>query len=102
MLYMAKHGCLLAFTLALASCGQPAPSSPEAWVFPGTAAVKLRGSGNRFLMLLETLQPQLNVTSPLRTASLVNASGEIASSFAAPEGWILVDAVAHPSGDVSV
>lgn len=33
---------------------------------------------------------------------MLGEGGQIVRSFAAPEGWLLVDAVAHPSGDVSV
>ncbi len=70
--------------------------------FPHTAAVKVvpAGSGD-WLLLFETLQPQALVTAPIRTAGLLRSGAGIVSTYAAPDGWILIDAVAHPSGDVS-
>jgi len=96
---------LLALALVLASCSGPAgpESSASTYVFSGTAAVKVMPArGGRWMLLLETLQPQLLVTAPLRTAALLGLNGDVASTYDAPAGWILLDAVAHPSGDVSL
>jgi hypothetical protein len=93
-----------AVALAFA-CSGPGGSPPVAgtYVFAGTAAVRIMpATGGQWLLLQEKLQPQLLVTTPLRTAALVGARGEIVRTFEPPEGSILVDAVAHPSGDVSL
>jgi hypothetical protein len=87
------------------ACSGPGGSRPVAgtYVFPGSAAVRIvPARGGQWLLLLEKLQPQLLVTAPLRTAALVGAGGEIVRTLEAPEGWILVDVVAHPGGDVSL
>lgn len=52
--------------------------------------------------MFETLQPQLLITAPIRTAGLVGAGPGILRIYGAPEDWLLIDAVAHPSGDVSL
>lgn len=89
-------------TAASLSCGK-APGPPAAEMhFPGTAAVKVSATTDGWLVLFETLQPELLVTTPVRSAALVGAGGAMVRTYAAPEGWVLVDAVAHPSGDVSL
>jgi hypothetical protein len=103
--HFARSPGLLALALALASCSGPAgpESSAGTYVFSGTAAVKVMPArGGRWMLLLETLQPQLLVTTPIRSAALLGLNGEVASTYDAPAGWILADAVAHPSGDVSL
>src|SRR6267142_727643 len=94
----------LAVTVPL-SCGKPVASlpAPREVTFAGTAAVRVSPArSGEWLLLFETLQPQLLITSPIRSASLLGTGPEITRTFAAPEGWILIDAVAHPSGDVSL
>jgi len=94
----------LAVTLSL-SCGgsgspRPAPRELE---FSGTAAVRVSpAKSGELLLLFETLQPQLLITSPIRSAGLLRAGPDIVQTYAAPDGFILIDAVAHPSGDVSL
>jgi len=71
--------------------------------FPQTAAVRVSPARpGEWLLLFETLQPQLPITSPIRSAGLLGAGPGIVQRYDAPEGWILIDAVAHPSGDVSL
>jgi len=94
----------LTVTVALA-CGKPVASvpAPGEVTFAGTAGVRVSPArSGEWLLLFETLQPQLLITSPIRSAGLLGAGPEITRTFAAPEGWILIDAVAHPSGDVSL
>src|SRR6267142_4894454 len=94
----------LTVTVALA-CGQPVASvpAPREVTFAGTAGVRVSPArSGEWLLLFETLQPQLLVTSPIRSAGLLGAGPEIVRTYGAPEGWILIDAVAHPSGDVSL
>jgi hypothetical protein len=82
-------------------CGRVS-RSPAEMRFPGVAAVKVSAaSGGRWLVLFEELRPELLVTTPIRSAALVAGPG-IVRTFSAPEGWVLVDAAAHPSGDVSL
>jgi hypothetical protein len=94
----------LTVTVSLA-CGKPVASvpAPREVRFAGTAAVRVSPAGSgEWLLLFEMLQPQLLITSPIRSAGLLGAGPEIARTYDAPEGWILIDAVAHPSGDVSL
>src|SRR4051812_1529494 len=99
----ARGAFILAAALSL-FCGKSRPApDPEELKFPGTAAVRLSPAGNgKWLLLFETLQPQLLLTSPIRSAGLLGARSAIVRTYDAPAGWILIDAVAHPSGDVSL
>jgi len=68
-----------------------------------TAAVRVSADGRgQWLVLLETLQAQSLVTAPIRSAAVLAAGSGLVRTHGAPEGWLLIDAVAHPSGDVSV
>jgi hypothetical protein len=70
---------------------------------PGMSAVRVSAArSGEWLLLLETLQPQALVTTPIRSAVSTGAGNEIVGIPVAPDGWTLIDAVAHPSGDVSV
>jgi len=94
----------LTVTVSLA-CGKPVASVPAQREvnFAGTAAVRVSPArSGEWLLLFEALQPQLLITSPIRSAGLLGAGPEIVRTYGAPEGWILIDAVAHPSGDVSL
>jgi hypothetical protein len=91
--------------LAVSACGKPAgpPVLPTEVAFPGTAAVRLTPAGTgRWLVLFETLQAQALVTTPIRRAGLVGSGPGIVQAYDAPAGWVLIDAVAHPSGEVSL
>ena len=94
----------LTVTVSLA-CGKPVASVPAQREvnFAGTAAVRVSPArSGEWLLLFEALQPQLLITSPIRSAGLLGAGPEIVRTYGAPEGWILIDTVAHPSGDVSL
>jgi hypothetical protein len=89
--------------LALACGNSVSPRDPTEVHFPGTAAVRVLPARNGdWLLLLETLQTQLLVTSPIRSAALVSANAGITNRYEAPSGWVLIDAVPHASGDVSL
>jgi hypothetical protein len=94
---------LLAVAVSL-SCGKAVGPPPAREVhFSDTAAVRVSPArSGEWLLLFETLQQQLLVTSPIRSAGLLGAGPGIVQTYAAPEGWVLIDAVAHPSGDVSL
>ncbi|HTO96296.1 MAG TPA: hypothetical protein VMK66_04550 [Myxococcales bacterium] len=99
----AARWCVLA--AAALSCARSAatPPDPRQIDFPQTAAVKVSpAAGGGWLLLFEALQAQALITTPVRSAGLLDAGGEIVRRFAAPQGWILIDAAAHPSGDVSL
>ena len=94
----------LAVTVSLA-CGKPVASvpAPREVTFAGTTAVRVSPArSGEWLLLFEMLQPQLLITSPIRSAGLLGTGPEVVRTYGAPEGWILIDAVAHPSGDVSL
>src|ERR1700704_492716 len=81
------------------SCGKPVASvpAPREVTFAGTAAVRVSPArSGEWLLVFETLQPQLLMTSPIRSAGLLGAGPEIVRTYPAPEGRILIDAVAHP------
>src|SRR6266403_2651906 len=78
----------LTVTVSLA-CGKPVVSVPDQREvrFPGTAAVRVSPArSGEWLLLFETLQPQLLVTSPIRSAGLLGAGPEIVRTYGAPEG----------------
>ncbi len=58
-------------------------------------------AGEGWLVLVETLQTQLVVTIPAREIVLVDDRLETVQTYEPIAGWTLIDAVAHPSGDVS-
>jgi len=94
---------LLAAVVALA-CDKQAASlpAPTDLHLAGTAAVRVSpAASGEWLLLLETLQPQALVTTPIRSAGRAGSAG-IVQTYDAPAGWVLIDAVAHPSGDVSL
>src|SRR5205085_2432545 len=95
---------LLAVGLSL-TCGKTVTtlSGPREVSFANTAAMRVSPArSGDWLLLFETLQPQMLVTTPIRTAGLLGVGSGIVRTYGAPEGWILIDAVAHPSGDVSL
>jgi hypothetical protein len=102
----ARSCAILVAAAALAtSCGKAADPPPPASEthFSGTALVKVSAAAaGEWLLLFETLQPEFLMTSPIRSAALTGAGFRIIHTYPAPEGWTLVDAVPHPSGDVSV
>jgi len=96
-------GFLLAVAASLYCGGTAAPPAPKEVRFTDTAAVRVSPARpGESLLLFEKLQPQLLITSPIRHAGLLGSGPEIVTRFDAPDGWILIDAVAHPSGDVSL
>ena len=101
---MPRHSAVLAATL-LAACGNPAAPRPQnrELRFSDTAAVRVSPAGSgQWLLLFEKLQPQFLFTVPMRNAGLLGAGSVIERRYDAPEGWTLIDAVGHPSGDVSL
>jgi hypothetical protein len=98
-----RMGCVAALAGLVASCGRaPPPVAPRDLAFGNTAAVRVSPAGSgKWLVLFETLQTQLLVTAPQRSAALIGEHG-VEREFAAEKGWLLLDAVAHPSGEVTL
>lgn len=57
-------------------------------------------ASGQWLLVLETLQAEQLITVPIRLAALVDA--DVLQIYQAPAGWTLIDAVGHPSGNVSL
>jgi hypothetical protein len=103
------RGALATLLLVVASCDSTSPltGGPDAGPpstearFPGVTAVKGVPAGEGWLVLVETLQTQLIVTIPARQIVVLDDRLETVKTYDAIEGWTLIDAVAHPSGDVS-
>jgi hypothetical protein len=90
----------LVFALSCSGSSQNATGTAH---FSDTAAVRVSPARDgEWLLLFETLQTELLVTTPMRSAAVMSAEGEIMRRYDAPSGWVLIDAVAHPSGDVSL
>lgn len=70
-------------------------------IIPGNAILKVFPSYNGWVSLQEFIQPQYLTTQPMR--KLVWHSPEFASThtYGPPDDWSLIDAVLHPSGQVS-
>jgi hypothetical protein len=95
----------IAFALVFSlGCGNSATSSDSTEAhFTDTAAVRVSpGRAGEWLLLFEKLQPEFLITMPMRSAGLLGAGSKILAKYDAAEGWTLIDAVAHPSGDVSL
>lgn len=103
---------LAALALVAGACGSSSalpdgPGAPDAGAvhlgtqFAGETAVKVARAGDGWLALLETLQPQLLITSPMRRMVLVDGRLDTVKSFHPLEGWTLIDAAGHPSGEVT-
>lgn len=80
----------------------PLPPFPESTtIIQGTAVIKVLPFSQGWLSLQETLQPQYLITQPKRELVWRSPGFQQLSSYTPPEGWSLIDAVAHPSGEVS-
>lgn len=102
----ALEWALAILTLAAeAGCGggtPPAPAHPPLEQrFTGASAVKVLPAGDGWGVLLETPQAQRLLTVPARELVVLDGGLQGGHSFPAVEGWTLIDAAGHPSGDVS-
>jgi hypothetical protein len=92
----------LVVSVGCSGAGDKPPGDAD-YVFQGTAAVRVTpAKTGEWLVLFEKLQTQLLVTSPIRSAGLLREDSGIGQRYEAPDGWILLDAAAHSSGDVSL
>ena len=96
---------LLIAVVVLASCGAPPgtgnqpPLTARDATLPGTAAVRVEPwTDGRWIVLAETLQPQLLVTTPKRKLVWLDAGLEITREYLPPEGRFLIDFAVHRSG----
>jgi hypothetical protein len=80
----------------------PSPHFPESTtLIQGKAVIKVLPHSQGWLCLQETLQPQYLVTQPKRELIWRSTDFHELKSYTPPEGWSLIDAVVHPSGEVS-
>jgi len=94
----------LTVTVSLA-CGKPVASVPaqREVSFAGTAAVRVSPArSGEWAAAVRDASTAIagDLTDP--ECWLLGAGPEIVRTYGAPEGWILIDAVAHPSGEVSL
>jgi hypothetical protein len=78
---------------------QPLPETTT--TVTGKAVIKVLPYSQGWVSLQETLQPQYLITQPKRELIWLSNDFHEVSAFRAPEGWSLIDAVVHPSGQVS-
>ena len=89
----------------LAACGASpgsgagGPPSPRDATLPGTAAVRVEPwTDQGWIVLVETLQPQLLVTMPRRKLVWLDAELQVTREYLPPEGRFLIDFAVHRSG----
>lgn len=106
-----KKNLLLSVLLVIGfqSCKEPLDVHPTPDKFPesttsvdGEAVIKVLPHSLGWVSLGETLQPQYRVTQPKRWVRWYDVGFHETSSYLPPEGWSLIDATVHPSGQVSV
>lgn len=80
----------------------PETPIPEGnFTFVGQQFVKVHSLPTGWMALKEKIQPQYAITAPLRTISWMDVRFQEERTYTPPDGWYLIDAVAHPSGHVS-
>jgi hypothetical protein len=91
--------------VVLAACGGTPPGSrrqqldPRDATLAGVAAVRVEPwTDQRWIVLVETLQPQLLVTMPQRKLVWLDAELGVVREYLPPEGRLLIDFTVHPSG----
>jgi hypothetical protein len=93
--------------IVLASCrddfdDQPAlPFAESTTTIQGQVVIKVLPHTTGWVALKETLQSQYLITQPKREIAWMNGSFLETSNYKPSEGWSLLDAVVHPSGQVS-
>ncbi|MFZ5972934.1 MAG: hypothetical protein ACOYXA_15210 [Bacteroidota bacterium] len=99
---------LPALLLFFVSCNDdsdsiPLPIFPESTtLIEGQSVLKVLPLPQGWASLQETLQPQYLVTQPKRALIWRDAAFQEIARYQPAEGWSLIDAAAHPSGEVSV
>ncbi len=82
----------------------PAPIIPlpeSTTTVPGKQVLKVIPHPGGWISLNETIQPQYLVTAPIREIAWLSEDFSRYSGYTAPEEWSLIDAVVHPSGQVT-
>jgi hypothetical protein len=75
---------------------------PEASVsVQGKAVIKVLPISGGWMTLQETFQPQFLFTIPQREISWLNSDFSERRKYTTTEGWALIDAIVHPSGQTS-
>jgi len=93
-------------TTVLLSCKNstesPVIPAPEATIMiSGKAVIKVLPCSGGWISLQETLQPQYLIEQPEREISWRDENLSETTSYAPQGGWLLIDAIAHPSGQVT-
>jgi len=91
--------------VVLAACGappgtgHPPPATARDATLPGTAAVRAEPwTDGGWIALVETLRTQLLVTMPERKLVWLDADLAVSREYLPPDGRLLIDFAAHPSG----
>lgn len=96
---------LFCLTLFLIGCGGKQTSTTTAGkvdlAVSGQTVTKVRTSGSGVVLLEERLT-SIFEDGPQRTLAILQSDGHTQQSYAAPQGWSVVDFAVHPSGDISV
>ena len=84
------------------STENPVIPAPEATtLISGKAVIKVLPCSGGWISLQETLQSQYLIEQPKREISWRDENLSEVASYAPPDGWSLVDAITHPSGQVT-
>jgi hypothetical protein len=71
----------------------PIPESTT--LLTGQAVIKALPTSKGWVVMKETLQPQLYITQPIREISWMNSSFSETSNYKPADGWSLIDVVVH-------
>jgi hypothetical protein len=110
---VSKWVAMSALGLALLACGgggggsgtesqPPLPPLSTELTLEDRRIVKLRASGNAWMAMAEKPRPHEDNTAPDRRILVAPPGASAALPYTPPAGWALIDAVLHPSGELSV
>jgi hypothetical protein len=106
-LHHALYGSVLILFMATACTDHDltteriAPVPETSLTVSGKAVIKVLPDSKGWMTIQETLQQQYLFTVPQREISWLNADFSETRKYTSPEGWALIDAIVHPSGQTS-
>ncbi|MEO8474371.1 MAG: hypothetical protein ABI477_19365 [Chryseolinea sp.] len=77
------------------------PTPDTSTTVHGQTVIKVMPYPTGWIAVKETLQPQYLITTSKRDISWLASDFQKTSGYQPPQDWYLIDAVVHPSGDVS-